>query len=124
MRRSTAISQVLLLLAFYAVPLLASSNVALPACCRRSGAHHCAIMGSADGQNTGVAQTAFHNPVYCPFRFPTSILTHTIKLFMAPASAAGNQFLPQQPAVANDSGSALSQSATALDNRGPPAFAL
>jgi hypothetical protein len=119
MRRSTAISQLVLLLAFYAVPLLASSNVALPACCRRDGAHHCAMMAAV-----ATGQTTFHNPVHCPYRFPTSILTHATKLFLAPGSASENEVIPRPRAMATDGVGILFRSATPLDNRGPPALTL
>ncbi|HEU5403958.1 MAG TPA: hypothetical protein VFU86_21570 [Terriglobales bacterium] len=114
MRRSTAISQVLLLLAFYLVPLAASSSVLTPACCRQHGAHHCTMRGASPGSQTTLTAAG-----QCPYRFPAIVLTHTTKLFLAPASvstAPSNS----EPLLDEDSGQVSRQIAAILDSRGPP----
>jgi len=68
-RRLLALSLLLLLSFPLAAPLFAlsaNSEANLPACCRRNGAHHCAMKM----QRTGIAAqqtTAFSTPMKCPF---------------------------------------------------------
>ncbi len=68
-RRLLALSLLLLLSFPLAAPLFAlsaNSEANLPACCRRNGAHHCAMKM----QRTGTAAqqtTAFSTPMKCPF---------------------------------------------------------
>jgi len=69
MRRALSI---LLILLFSAGPLSfalnASEDVSLPACCRRHGAHHCA-MGSMEGASGNASDTIIKTPSHCP-QFP------------------------------------------------------
>lgn len=120
MRRSTAISQVLVLLAFYAVPLFAGTSVALPACCRRDGAHHCAMQEHNSGN-----ETAFRSSVHCPYScFPAIVLTHTDKLFLRPASTATSLPAFREVLLSENAEHAFTQVAGTLDNRGPPSLTL
>ncbi len=119
MRRSTAISQVLLLLALYVVPLLAVSMVATPACCRRDGAHHCGMQerGSRD-------ETSFSNSVHCPYCFPAVALTHTTKLFLSASPFAIALRAKREGALSDDTDPWLMQLAADIDSRGPPSLTL
>jgi hypothetical protein len=124
MRRSTAISQVLLLLAFYAAPLLAGSSTALPACCRRDGAHHCAMQPQTAGNQTASSQTAFSSPVHCPYRFTAIVLTHVTKLFLNQGSTTAFLSSSREVVYRDIAGHVPALFAVALDNRGPPALTL
>ena len=124
MRRSTAISQVFLLLALYAAPLLAGSTATLPACCRRDGAHHCAMRQQAAATQAANNQTEVGSPVRCPYRFPAIVLTHATKLFLNQASTA--TFLPGSHELVRReiAGQVPAWFAVVVDNRGPPALTL
>jgi hypothetical protein len=124
MRRSTAISQVLLLLALYAAPLVAGSSSALPACCRRDGAHHCAMQQQVAGNQAADNQTSFSSPVHCPYRFPAIVLTHASKLFLKQASTTTFLSASREISCHGIAGHTQAVFASALDNRGPPSLAL
>jgi len=68
MRRSLAI---LLMLVFGLGPLSAtlkaSDDSSLPACCRRHGAHHCAMMADRMVAATQDRTPAFSAPATCPY---------------------------------------------------------
>ena len=119
MRRSTAISQVLLLLAFYAVPLIASSSVALPVCCRRDGAHHCAMQERSSGD-----RTVLSGAVQCPYSLPPTVLTHAKDLFLVPKSVAIIHLDSGEALLSDKASPVLTQLAAGLDNRGPPTLTL
>jgi len=117
MRRSTAISQVVLLLAFYLVPLVAGSSAMLPACCRRDGAHHCGMQQSASS-----GQGVFSSGTECPYHLPAIALTHAPKLFIS--TVGFTTTLPGTHEVLFDenAGRASTQLSDESDNRGPPAL--
>ena len=60
---------VLLILLFWLGPLIsllpANAETRLPACCRRHGAHHCA-MDSVSGQPESISTPVFKAPAHCP----------------------------------------------------------
>ena len=124
MRRSTAISQVFLLLALYVAPLIAGSPSALPACCRRDGTHHCAMKERASENQTADTQTAFSSPVHCPYRFPAIVLTHTTKLFLNQFSARTFRSSTREVVCHEVAGHVPALFAATLDNRGPPTLTL
>lgn len=70
MRRLISILMLAVLGGFYVAPLLQAAlsdpESDLPACCRRSGAHHCAIMGGYLRRHSS-GEAAFGSPVHCPF---------------------------------------------------------
>ena len=80
MRRTLA-SALLVLLSFPLIaPALANTASELPACCRRSGEHHCAI-----AEQTGSAQTVFQNR--CPV-YPNGIAVATMSRDVAVSTSA------------------------------------
>ena len=69
MRRSTAITLLLLMLAAFLAPAaLATSTTPTPACCRAAGPHHCSAM--APSGTEGGAQFQGHS---CPYRKPVAL---------------------------------------------------
>ena len=84
MRRFTATLIVALACGVPLIPLLAAGAPAVPACCRRHGAHHCMMMmmgGAMEGP--AVAAPAAH----CPYR--DALAAH---------SSVSRALLPQQSA--------------------------
>lgn len=77
MRRGLAILLVLFFgLGPLAATLQASDESRLPDCCRRHGAHHCAMSDAMRSQMAGPAsdsKAAFTAPTHCPF-YPGSAL--------------------------------------------------
>ena len=53
MRRLAASLLLLLLLRGLALPMLLAREAGVPACCRRSGKHHCAMLPQGDGFRDG-----------------------------------------------------------------------
>lgn len=103
MRRFTAILILALLGAFYAVPLLHAVSTDpesdLPACCRRHGKHHCAMMGQYLRLEAS-GEPAFNAPPqHCPM-YPTGLAQTWAPIVAAllPAKAAVYAALQSQPA--------------------------
>jgi hypothetical protein len=67
MRRIAASSLLLLMVAGLALPMLLAQESSVPACCRRSGKHHCATLPQGDGFRTVSA-----NCPHCRFSALTS----------------------------------------------------
>lgn len=71
MRRLTSILMLALLGGFYVAPLLhatlSDAESDLPMCCRRNGAHHCAMMDAYQRKHFSSEKPAFSAPVHCPF---------------------------------------------------------
>jgi hypothetical protein len=72
MRRITTISVLLLLLSYSGAPFVAAvtqeSGAELPACCRRGGKHHCAMMLDVHLRAHSSGAPAFSAPpTHCPF---------------------------------------------------------
>src|SRR5512146_2425796 len=82
MPKSTAISQLVLLLVFYIAPFMAATPAGIPLCCRKDGAHHCEMADRFRNANTTLPNTTLQGSTHCPYRFPSVLLT------------CGNQFLP------------------------------
>jgi len=82
MRRALSIS---LMVLFWLPALVAlapgSDDLRLPLCCRRHGAHHCA-MDSAQGSVSG---TAIKAPSHCP-AFPSAVPAPAARVFVASAA--------------------------------------
>jgi hypothetical protein len=106
-----------------AAALPANDDARLPACCRRHGAHHCAMamqMAALISQ-AAKGESAFTAPVTCPY-FPGRPATPAS---MTSALAATSVGLPELLAQAHSSAAAraaarLSQVRTRV-GRGPPA---
>ena len=120
MRRSLG---VFLILLFWLGPMLsllpASAESRLPACCRRHGAHHCAMIAAAYFVPPG-APPQLGAPSQCPL-FPGSAAASTAPVHALPALAAGLPVLLAQPhsPAAGRAAARLSQLRT-RSNRGPP----
>ncbi|MFI5115749.1 MAG: hypothetical protein ACHP8B_03525 [Terriglobales bacterium] len=69
MRRLAASLLLVLLLAGLALPLLLGRDSGVPACCRRSGKHHCAMLPQGDGFRAVAAN--------CPYRRFTALTSHS-----------------------------------------------
>ena len=125
MRRGLSIFLILFFwLGPLAVALPGEDESGLPACCRRHGAHHCAMamqMAAMMAQGESGGAPVFSAPMTCPY-FPgymgaTATTTHALI-----ASQVGMQTVlahPHSPA-AGRAGARLSQMRT-RDGRGPPA---
>lgn len=128
MRRALAI---FLTLFFGLGPLTAlaaeSGDTRLPACCRRHGAHHCAMSdgsGASVGARDAGSMHFFAPPVHCPL-YPhgtpaPSSSTHAIAVAHAQPSvllAAGYRSIEHRLALAN-------RSLRTLSVRGPPSPAI
>jgi len=89
MRRNLSISLILLLwLAPLAAILPLSDDARLPACCRRHGAHHCAMAGeSSQGPQSG-SGPSIQAPSRCS-QFPSSAPATTAPAFALAAGPAG-----------------------------------
>ena len=72
MRRLAASLLLVLLLAELALPMLLARESGVPACCRRSGKHHCAMLPQGDGFRTVTAN--------CPYRRFTALTSHSTPL--------------------------------------------
>jgi hypothetical protein len=82
-----------LVLLFLLGPLMAalptSEDARLPACCRREGAHHCAMAAAMAAMQSDGQGASFSAPLTCPY-FPgtrAALLIPTHALTAAPAQA-------------------------------------
>lgn len=126
MRRALSILLVLFFsLGPLAATLGASEDASLPACCRRQGAHHCAMtMGMAAAMaDAASGKTVFKAPSACP-AFPGYAATTSVPHALL-ASCVGLPALlahPHSPASGR-AAARLSQIRTRV-GRGPPATTL
>jgi hypothetical protein len=72
MRRLAACLLLSLLCAGLTPPLLQAQGADVPACCRRNGKHHCAMLPQGDGFRTVAAS--------CPYRGFTALTSHSTTL--------------------------------------------
>ena len=75
MRRLAASLLLFLLFAGLALPMVLAQDSGVPACCRRSGKHHCAMLPQGDGFRTVTAN--------CPYRRFTALTSHSTPLSAA-----------------------------------------
>lgn len=117
---------VFLILLFWLGPLAAvlpaNAESRLPACCRRNGAHHCALSAASHPYSGG--SPVFAHPSQCP-SFPDSVIASRVSV---PAMAASPARLPVPFAcsyrqVADLTGALQSQPRSRA-GRGPPASAI
>ena len=93
MRRSTATTLLLLMLAAFLAPAaLATATNPLPACCRAAGPHHCSAMVLSEPE--GGAQFQGHS---CPYRRPVALSgsAATPRATQTVALAGAHSFLNQ-----------------------------
>src|SRR5580700_4806587 len=92
MRRSVASLLLAILLAGFTLPLL-QVQAAAPACCRRTGQHHCNAPATPDGFRSLVP--------CCPFAHPRALNRHgNSALGVASTTAVAPVLAPRLPAVA------------------------
>ena len=72
MRRLAASLLLALLCAGMTLPLLQAQGNGVPACCRRNGKHHCAMLPQGDGFRTSATN--------CPHRGFTALTSHSTPL--------------------------------------------
>jgi hypothetical protein len=72
MRRLAASLLLVLMYAGLALPMLLARESGVPACCRRSGKHHCVMLPQGDGFRTITAN--------CPYRHFTALTSHSTTL--------------------------------------------
>lgn len=122
MRRIFSISLIVLLwLGPLAAVLPGVNEARLPFCCRRHGAHHCAMDGDAQAARSDGAGTTFSAPSRCP-QFPALPAATTARVFVAATGTAMGQELT---ADAYAPGAIRAAARAALlrtrADRGPPA---
>lgn len=109
---------ILLVALFWAGPLSAllraNTDAQIPACCRRHGAHHCA-MGVSDGAQPSTGH-AFAAPAHCPLYHRSGPATPTF----TPAAQPSLAQLPHAPALFLSTRAAVLHRARTLSSRGPP----
>ncbi len=104
MRRALSIVLVLLFgLGPLSATIEASDDARLPPCCRRHGAHHCAMAGAMIARMAQAASgaPAFTTPSHCPF-YPcnaSAILAPVYALASAAASLPGPMAQAHAPAA-------------------------
>jgi hypothetical protein len=125
MRRGFSILLIVLFgLGPLSVALQASDESRLPACCRRHGAHHCAMaaqMASRTAQDESGLTPVVSAPLTCPY-YPGArgaMLTSAHALAVAPASVQAE--LTRTLAPVSGPAVALSSPSRAHAGRGPPA---
>jgi hypothetical protein len=122
MRRALSILLALLFgLGPLASALPASEDARLPACCRRNGAHHCAMGAHATAQEAAPdGRTSVSAPMTCPY-YPGAVMA-----LFAPAHALlappANFVIPESsaPALSFAHISARTAPARTHAGRGPP----
>jgi len=127
MRRALSILLILFFgLGPFAATLSASDESSLPACCRRHGAHHCAMSARTIAVllETAAGQHLLTAPASCPY-FPGYTVapnTTVLALAVAPTGLPVLLAAPHSPA-ASRAAARLSQVRTRA-GRGPPASPL
>ncbi len=85
---------VFLILLFWLGPLAAvlpaNAESRLPACCRRNGAHHCALSAASHPYSGG--SPVFAHPSQCP-SFPDSVIASRVSVLPWPPARRGFRFL-------------------------------
>jgi hypothetical protein len=119
------------LLALFGLPfastlfaLTGRNEAKLPACCRRSGAHHCAMHdGATSGSND---DAAFRGPAQrCPFAPSAPVRASHTPLFGLPEANVIVSDVAHQPAVvAQAEGNCSIARDRARQKRGPPSASL
>jgi hypothetical protein len=121
MRRFLAITLFAVLTMPVVLPLVASPADAeslLPACCRRNGKHHCAMMATMERESRELGFG--RQPDLCPYRSSKLTLAHTFS-FYPPASFAFYAAVLQHPAVHQQTAiRRLVAEARCHQKRGPP----
>jgi hypothetical protein len=123
MRRILAITLFAVLALPAILPLAfapANSESLLPACCRRDGKHHCAMMAMLEGQSQ--ERACGSEPAPCPYRSSKITLAHAFG-FYPPAAFTFYAAVIEHPALQQQTNlHRLISKARCHQKRGPPAF--
>ncbi len=123
MRRLSAIALFAALVFPAFLPFLAapSPEANLPACCRRDGRHHCAMMAMA---STTQQTTLRQEPAACPYRSQSRLIARTFS-FHPTASLAHYAGVVEHPAIHSQTiVKQLVSKARAHQKRGPPSSSI
>ena len=124
MRRGVSIILILFFgLGPLAAALPASNELRLPPCCRRHGAHHCAMMMRMKAQ-TASGKPAFSAPMHCPLYPSCTGATTTTSVALAASPARLPVLLAQAHSPAERLTAACLGPIRARAGRGPPANSL
>ncbi|HTB96421.1 MAG TPA: hypothetical protein VK716_05400 [Terracidiphilus sp.] len=99
--------------------LAGQDDTNLPACCRRHGAHHCAMSGDTPFQQAESPAPSFTAPSHCP-RYPAHLAANLAPAFgliafhASPASSSRTHRIPSLQS------SPLVLTIPQLSSRGPP----
>ena len=121
MRRALSISLIVLFwLPALSALMPGSEDLRLPYCCRRQGAHHCAM----NSDWSGASGPAVKAPSHCP-QFPGVLPATIASVFVAAAAPAQSPVLASGlcSSVARREAARAGRLRAQLD-RGPPSFAL
>jgi hypothetical protein len=110
MRRLAASLLLLLSCAGLALPMLLAQDSGVPACCRRSGKHHCVMLPEGDGFRAVTAN--------CPHRRFTALTSHPIPLTTASTALSINPRC--ENSIATASADLALRVAGNAQKRGPP----
>jgi hypothetical protein len=110
MRRIAAISLFVLMFAGLILPLLLAHESGGPACCRRTGSHHCAMAPQGDGFRALTSS--------CPYRRFTALTSHSALL--SAVTTALRVDLASENSIALVSPDLSSRAAGNAQKRGPP----
>ncbi|MGA3053808.1 MAG: hypothetical protein ABSD63_06350 [Candidatus Korobacteraceae bacterium] len=110
MRRLAASLLLVLLCAGLALPMLLARESGVPACCRRSGKHHCGMLPQGDGFRTVTAN--------CPYHRFTALTSHSTTLGTAATALSVN--LGGENSIALASPDLPLRVAGNAQKRGPP----
>ena len=110
MRRLAASLLLLLLCAGLALPLLLARESGVPACCRRSGKHHCVMLPPGDGFRAVATN--------CPYRRFTALTSHSTTLGAAATTLTVS--LDGENSVAFEPPDVALRVAGNAQKRGPP----
>ena len=127
MRILLRVTSIVLLLALVAplaavcLPSSASQDPNLPACCRRDGKHHCAMMAGAMASSNEIQLKSSPEP--CPFRGSAGYPAHSSSAFI-PAAQVYFAALVSHPAIHAQTTAIMRVSALrSHQKRGPPSLA-
>jgi hypothetical protein len=119
---------ILLILFFGLGPLAAlaedTEDASLPSCCRRHGAHHCAMSAQMMSMKAGLSvdpTTSFSTPPTCPLYHGPALFTLMPAHALAAVQAGLHAEFTVAPAPASERMAAFSRPNSSHAVRGPPA---
>jgi hypothetical protein len=110
MRRGASIALLLVLLSILLAPMMQGAPVALPACCRVGGNHHCMGTPGNDGFRSQSES--------CPYRTSPAVTGGIVALLSVPTERS--VFTVNSHAVGTPARTAVRESFDSVSQRGPP----